>query len=139
MHEAAERYLALVERELKKIPGIKASEATSETRDLLADDLKHTTDEAPDLDSRQMYERIVERLGQPEEVATAYRERSDRVDAHPVGYAPGWRLVCPSCGRSTPAAHAGFLRVGAWSWFRFVLGFCRACRRPRLLRLVKDI
>lgn len=138
MHEAAERYLALVEQELKKIPGIRPGEGARDAREILTDDLRTWAEREGDLDPETLFDRIVERFGPPEEVAAAYRPPAGHAPTA-AGYAPGWRMVCSGCGRSTPAARVGFFRIGAWSWFKFVLGFCRGCRGPRFFRLVKDI
>lgn len=139
MHEAAERYLALVERELKRIPGIVPSEGAEDARELLTDDLEQVVTGETDVGPDELFDRIVERFGRPEDVAAAYRQRSDRADVRPMGYAPGWRMVCPQCGRSAPAAYGGLVRIGAWSPFKFILGFCRGCRRLRVFRLVNDL
>lgn len=44
------------------------------------------------------------------------------------GYAPGWQLRCTKCGRTRDAADAGIVRIGAWSWKKYILGWCSRCR-----------
>ena len=46
------------------------------------------------------------------------------------GYAPGWQVRCPKCGRTKPFAEIG-TRMGAWSKGKRILGWCRQCRRFR--------
>ncbi len=133
MDEAVERYLARVERELRKVSGIHVESAVANVRELLEEGLEEMQSE--DLDN---YDALVARFGRPEEIASAHAEHEDSSHKGPLGHAPGWRLVCSSCGRSTPAANGGLVRVGALSWGKILLGFCRPCRRLRVMRLVKD-
>ncbi len=51
----------------------------------------------------------------------------------PVGFAPGWQVRCVSCGWTVPAAELGIVRVGAWSYKKFLVGRCRGCGRIRFL------
>lgn len=43
------------------------------------------------------------------------------------GYAPGWQLRCPKCGRTVPAADVGMIRIGAWSRGKRTLARCSGC------------
>lgn len=54
------------------------------------------------------------------------------------GYAPGWRVRCTRCGGTRDAADAGIVRVAAWSFKKFVLGKCPACRRWAFLAVEKS-
>lgn len=44
-----------------------------------------------------------------------------------------WRLRCTSCGKTRDAADAGVVRVGAWSFVKRTLGWCRDCRALRFV------
>ena len=50
----------------------------------------------------------------------------------PRGFAPGWQVRCPKCGRTVEAAKAGIVRVGAVGRPR-KLGYCSACEKLRWL------
>jgi hypothetical protein len=49
------------------------------------------------------------------------------------GYAPGWQIRCPACGRTADAGRAGIVRAGAASIGKLTLGYCSQCRRLRWL------
>jgi hypothetical protein len=49
------------------------------------------------------------------------------------GYAPGWQVRCTKCGRTREAAEVGIVRLGAWSWKKYTLGWCSDCRWLRFL------
>lgn len=51
------------------------------------------------------------------------------------GYAPGWRLRCPDCGRTKDAAEAGFIRYGATRQTKRILAHCSVCGRLKLILL----
>jgi hypothetical protein len=51
------------------------------------------------------------------------------------GFAPGWQIRCPSCGRTADASEAGIVRVGAASVGKRILGRCTQCKRLRWLAL----
>lgn len=51
------------------------------------------------------------------------------------GYAPGWQVRCTGCGWARDASEVGIIRLGAWSWKKFTLGWCSRCRRWRFLAI----
>jgi hypothetical protein len=51
------------------------------------------------------------------------------------GFAPGWQLRCPRCGRTGDASQAGIIRIGAASVGKRILGRCSECKRLRWLAL----
>ena len=52
--------------------------------------------------------------------------------------APGWQVRCTGCDRTVDAARAGMVRLGAASRGKRTLGFCRECRRVRLLAIERS-
>lgn len=44
------------------------------------------------------------------------------------GYAPGWQVRCVKCGHVRDAGEAGLVRIGAWSWKKYIVGRCPNCR-----------
>lgn len=132
-------YLVALEAELKELPGVVPQEA-------LADAIEHLESEAhalelaePGIGADECFASFVERYGTPRDVAAAYASDEKPFGAKIPATAPGWRIHCSKCGRSSPAANAGITRIGAFSAGKRVLGFCRGCRWPRFLRLVKDL
>jgi hypothetical protein len=89
------------------------------------------------------YEELVEAYGMPQAVVRGYLELSRQEAEHepparPFHDAPGWKLTCTRCGRTRAADRVGpfFVRRGAVYWFsRWLLGWCRTCRRPTVVRL----
>lgn len=55
------------------------------------------------------------------------------------GRAPGWRICCTDCGRSSPADRVGITRIGARSLGKYVAGHCRQCGRVRPCHLIRDL
>ncbi len=51
---------------------------------------------------------------------------------------PDWLLECPKCGRRMPLRETVGIRIGAASVGKRLLGFCRGCKRFRMIRIVKD-
>ncbi|MCC7147327.1 MAG: hypothetical protein IT443_12845 [Phycisphaeraceae bacterium] len=51
------------------------------------------------------------------------------VDLTPPDSTPSWQLRCCKCGFVRDAKQAGHIRIGGWSWLRYVLGRCPRCRR----------
>jgi hypothetical protein len=51
-----------------------------------------------------------------------------------AGYAPGWQLRCPGCGRVKDAGEAGIIRIQA-SGNKRILGRCGQCQCLRWLHL----
>jgi hypothetical protein len=50
---------------------------------------------------------------------------------------PEWMLVCPKCGKRIPLRETGSIRIGAASIGKRTLGFCKGCKRLRLIKIVK--
>ena len=132
---ALERYFATLELALKQRPGVVPEEGLAAAYEHLQGELA-TGGEA--LDDEELAARLAAGFGEPETVADAYQARVKDVQVR-RGYAPGWRVFCPRCRRSAPAACAGVTRIGAWSWGKRLLAYCRKCRRFRFLRLVRDL
>lgn len=53
------------------------------------------------------------------------------------GYAPGWRVRCTKCNRTRDASEVGMIRVGAWSYKKYTLGWCSHCGRLRFVAIEK--
>jgi len=93
------------------------------------------------------YGELVESFGLPEAVARAYLEPAQEAEVRKpppksrFHSAPGWKLSCTSCGRTRDADQVGpfFIRRGAWSKGKYLLGYCRGCQRPRFIRLWRFI
>ena len=49
--------------------------------------------------------------------------------------APGWVMQCSHCGCEEKASRVGAMRKWASARGKRVLGFCRECQRPRLMRM----
>jgi hypothetical protein len=87
------------------------------------------------------YGGLVETWGPPTALARAYRDQAAaacvRFREAWCRHAPGWRLTCLSCGRTGELPRNIRLgwRIGAASLLALRLGYCRECRRPRVLRL----
>lgn len=43
-------------------------------------------------------------------------------------FAPGWQVRCTKCGFVRDAGQEGHIRLGGWSWKRYVLDRCPQCR-----------
>lgn len=55
----------------------------------------------------------------------------------PDHLAPGWYAQCAACGRTRTLASVGGIRLGAnRNAHKATLGWCRACRRLRIIRVV---
>jgi hypothetical protein len=132
------RYLEALERELKLLCGVSPEEALSDAREFLQNDWESLARAEPGLDEEAVYAHFLETFGAPEEVALAFAESAAPRRRLFFGRAPGWRICCTKCGRSAPAAKAAITRIGAFSFHKYTLGFCRECRRLRWLRIIKD-
>jgi hypothetical protein len=135
---AVRHYLEQLERELKRTPGVSPEEALSDAREFLESELLSLRDEIPTHSDEQVLEHFLQVFGPPEQVAAAYAEAAEPASTRP-GNAPNWRICCTHCGRSAPADQAGIVRIGARSWHKYCLGYCRECRRLRWLRLIRDL
>ena len=135
---AVRRYLEKLELELKKLSGVVPEEALSDAREFLmadADALERSGEPPSEIEH---FEWIVQNYGAPNVVAQQYAGRSNPFpEKH--GYAPGWRICCTKCGRSAPLASVGGIRIGAKSWHKYTLSFCRGCNRPRMARIIQDM
>jgi len=136
--QAVQRYLEELERELKKVPGVTPEEALSDAREFLQDECEALPERTTPPDDERLLAHFYEVFGLPSEVAAAYAGSVEPVLKR-AGHAPQWRICCTRCGRSAPASDAGIVRIGARSWHKYVLGFCRECGRTRWLRLIRDL
>ena len=48
-------------------------------------------------------------------------------------YAPEWRLRFTRCGKTRDAGEAGVVRIGAWSWKKFLVGRSSQCQGLRVI------
>ncbi|PQO41061.1 hypothetical protein C5Y97_03615 [Blastopirellula marina] len=92
-----------------------------------------------DLSDEELYARLTDEFGEPHLVALQYQDEAEPLWNRRQGYAPGWRICCTTCGRSAPASAAGIIRIGARSYHKYVLGWCRGCGWFRRLRLQRDL
>jgi hypothetical protein len=132
---ALERYLSEFELELKRRPGVVPEDALVDAFQMLQNELAAVEQEESE---EELVARLTTAIGSPAKLADGYWARAGRVETG-LGYAPGWRLFCRACRRSAPAARAGIIRIGAWSWGKRVLGFCKGCGNFRFLSCVKDL
>jgi hypothetical protein len=123
---------------LKQVPGVAPEEALADAREFLENEFSLLCAQPQAMTDEQLYEHFLSVYGAPAQLAAGYGEAATPVRER-SGYAPNWRICCTHCGRSAPAAKAGIIRIGARSWHKYVLGWCRECRRPRFLRLVRDM
>lgn len=132
MHAAAQLYLDRLRRALRRMNVPLAAEAIEDAREFLASECAG---------GDVTYSRLVQTWGPPAAVARAYRDQSQaagvRFRKTWYRHAPGWRLTCLRCGRTGELQRNMALgwRIGAGALASFRLGFCRECRRPRVLRL----
>ena len=131
-------YLEELEHQLKQLPCVEPEEALSDAREHLQNELDSMGARRFQLSAEERMAHLTDVFGDPEQVASQYAEAAGPA-ARLGGYAPGWRICCTRCGRSAPAAQAGIIRIGAWSWHKYIGGYCRGCRRFRWLRLIKDL
>jgi hypothetical protein len=111
------------------------AETLADAREFIDAELRLLDSRMPD---QYLFDWLTERFGPPKEVAAAYAAGEPPVPKLP-GYAPGWRVECVRCGRSTPASRIGFVRIGARSKGKYILGWCRRCRFFAILRVVRDL
>ncbi|MFK7821308.1 MAG: transglutaminase family protein [Planctomycetaceae bacterium] len=134
-----QRYLEVLEAELKQLPGVTPEDALADAYEHLERELAALERAEPGIAADDCYVVFVERYGEPRDVAAAYADDKNPFGSGIPACAPGWRIYCATCGHSSPAATVGITRIGALSTGKRVLGFCRGCRWPRFLRLVKDL
>lgn len=47
-----------------------------------------------------------------------------------------WQCRCTKCGKTKNLTDvSGAARIGAWSFKKFTLGWCKGCRRPRFIAI----
>lgn len=131
------RYLDALEISLKSKSGVVPEDAISDARSHLERACLDTEDTIQD--DEELYAHLVDQFGEPEVVAAQYRDEASPITMPGKGYAPGWRIYCTKCGRSAPASEAGVIRIGARSYHKYVLGWCRQCSWFRWLRLQRDL
>ena len=132
-------YLGQFERCLKSKSGIVPEDALVAARSHLERAYQQIIATDPNLSAEDVLDRLVANCGSPEEVATRIEEASKSDDSLFTGYAPGWRIYCPKCGRSAPLAKTGAIRIGARSMHKFLFGWCRGCSWFRWLRVERDL
>ena len=130
-------FLSSLELELKNRPGVVPEDALSDAREFLQNEYESLSRRRGYFSDAEVHQHFVDTFGKPSQVAAAYAETAEPATEQ-KGYAPGWRICCTKCGRSGPAAKAGITRIGAWSWHKYILGYCRDCQSLRWLRLIKD-
>ena len=133
------RYLHQLEGALKQQAGITPEDALTDAREFLSQDLVSLRRSEPGLSNEETYQHFLTTFGTPEQVAQSYCDFAETNFNALRGTAPGWRICCTRCGRSAPADQAGITRIGARSIHKYVLGWCRECRRLRWLRLQRDL
>lgn len=139
LSEPVRRYLERLEREAKRKSGIVPEEVLCDAREHLMRDVEALQRSEPGITEREVYDHIVETYGEPATVATQYEDATRPLLVRLPGRASGWRICCTRCGRSAPAAKAGITRIGAVSFHKYTLGWCRDCHWFRWLRLEKDL
>lgn len=133
------RYLEELEVSLKAKSGVIPEDALDDARTHLERTCQEFHDAGDDRSDEELYARLVEEFGEPQLVARQYQDEAESVLTLRHGYAPGWRIYCTTCGRSAPASAAGIIRIGARSYHKYVLGWCRGCGWFRRLRLQRDL
>lgn len=132
LHPAVEAYLADLEIELKKVPGIVPEDALADAREHLQSEAGRSL-----LPDKRLLAHFHASYGTPADVAQAYNPGLGLEKKR--GYAPGWRISCAKCGRSAPLDRLPVIRAGARSRGKFILGFCRGCGWLRWLRVEQDL
>lgn len=142
VEKAAVRYLEELETAIKQCSGVIPEDALEDTREFLHESLVKMVipPDCRSQDEREtwLWETAIRQLGTPGEIADAYAAHATPMPELP-GYAPGWRICCTRCGRSAPAAKAGMIRIGAVSYHKYVVGYCRGCGGFRWLRVIQDL
>jgi hypothetical protein len=135
---AVRRYLEELELELKQQPGVSPEEALSDAREFLISRMHGRARSGEGPPEQELYDHFVATLGAPSSIAQHYAAHAHPFQRRP-GLAPGWRICCTRCGRSAPLAAVGGIRLGAKSFHKYTLGWCRDCRRFRFLRIIQDL
>lgn len=146
---AVDRYLRELELALKGKCGVVPEDVLSDTRDFLLAHLESQSADPPARGDRKqedreqevdaLYQQFVESFGSPERVAAEWERTEGTPRSRRSGIAPGWRICCTRCGRSAPADKVGITRIGARSTHKYVVGWCKGCRRLRWMRLQRDL
>jgi hypothetical protein len=135
---AVRRYLEQLELELKKLSGVVPEDALCDAREFLIEDAEALERSGEPPSEIEHFQWIIENFGAPEVVAQQYADHANPFPAK-QGFAPGWRICCTTCGRSSPLASVGAIRIGAKSWHKYQLAFCRGCNRVRFARIIQDM
>ncbi len=133
-----QRYLEALELELKQHAGVVPEEALGDAREFLQANHDALMLAEPNLRDDEVYSHFVETYGSPEQIAEEYADSGDPINARFASLAPGWRACCTKCGRSAPASKLGITRIGARSFHKYTLGYCRDCKWIRFIRIVRD-
>ncbi|MCA9191900.1 MAG: transglutaminase domain-containing protein [Planctomycetales bacterium] len=136
---AVERYLIQLELAAKQQIGVIPAEILDDAESHLSRDLECLLQVEPNLQDSAIFKHFVRTYGTPSSVAEAYQSSNQKRNRELPGCAPNWRIYCPKCGRSAPLAKVGVTRIGARSYGKLTLGWCRECRRMRWLRIERDL
>ncbi len=107
------RYMQELELVLKQMRGLSPEDALADAREFLLADYEALQRSGETPDESTHYQWIVEHFGSPQQVARQYAVHVDPPSpAERPGIAPGWRICCTQCGRSSPLAALGAIRIG---------------------------
>lgn len=134
----ARQYLADLEAALKRTAGTVPAETLADAEEFILAELEQRGPAAFEGPAAEVRQRLEARFGVPADVASAGAAEEPPAWKRP-GYAPGWRVECVRCGRSSPAAEAGIVRIGAFSVGKWTIAWCRRCRFFTFLRFVNDM
>jgi len=135
---AARQYLTDLDTALKRTAGTVPADALADAEEFVSAELDRLGPTARDKSDAEIRALLEERFGSPAAVAAAYAAGNPPAWKRP-GYAPGWRVECVRCGRSSPASDLGIVRIGAFSIGKWTIAWCRGCRFFSFLRFVKDM
>ena len=134
---AIEKYLNELEYFIKRCDGVYPKEVIADAHEHLFRFEKDAKCQG-EVDEEALYQLYCQQFGTPETIANQFQQVARRPLNLP-GFAPGWRISCPKCGRSKPLAKAGAVRIGARSISKKVLGWCSGCGWLRWLKVTRDL
>ena len=137
---AVVKYMQQLELVLKQMQGVSPEDALCDAREFLLADGQALARSGDAFDTEMHYNWIVSHFGSPEQVARQYSSSADPPPPPALGgMAPGWRICCTHCGRSSPLAAIGGVRIGAYSYHKYKACYCSACNCLRWCRIIKDL
>lgn len=131
-HDGLRNYLGQIELSLKQRSGVVPEQIVHDLHCRFADAMANRGGLQSDIDEHC----LANDFGAPSEIALAHGDDPQPPDS---GNAPGWRICCTACGRSSPAGRVGITRLGARSWHKYTAGRCRDCGRITSCRLIRDL